>query len=76
VPAEVHAITSAKVFPQLQDAIADGFTISENPRFQAPQANAHFGLRLFVPNGLKPFRERLSTIAGLISEDLKHRRLV
>jgi len=73
VPAEVHPIASAKVLSQFQNAITDGFTISESPCFQAPQANAHFGLRPFVPNGLKPLCEQLSTITRLISEDLEHK---
>lgn len=70
--AEVDPIAGAHMLSQLQNAIADRFTVAEQARLKSSQANANPGLDLLVPNRSKPFGERLAAIFSLISENFEH----
>ena len=72
VTSEVNAVSGAEVFPELEHAVTDRFTVPEQPRLEALEADAQLGLGLLVAQRYEPIRQGLPAVAGLVPEDLNH----
>ena len=72
MPAKIDAIPSAQVLPQLEHTVTYGLAVTENPSFEALQANPDLCLRLFVAKRLKPVSDGFLAVGGLVSKDFNH----
>lgn len=72
VPAKIHPITGADVYPKLAHPLSDRLAIPKVSRLNLAQTNPDARLRHLVAQAIQPLGERLPSVIALVTTKFNH----